>query len=136
MEVKFESAIKVAQANADAIYTCLADFRNLSAIIPPDKIKDWTATADTCRFSVDSIGQAGLRIADRDAYKHTVKYMADGNTRFNFYLWVQTKEVAPYDSRVKVTLKAEMNPMMKMMVSGHIQKFVDMLADAIAMHHY
>ena len=62
--------------------------------------------------------------------------MADGNTRFNFYLWVQTKEVAPYDSRVKVTLKAEMNPMMKMMVSGHIQKFVDMLADAIAMHRY
>ena len=73
----------------------------------------------------------GLRIVDRKVCDY-VKYAADGTVQFNFNLWVQMKEVAPYDSRIKVTLKADLNPMMKMLVSKQVQKFVDMMADAIA----
>lgn len=131
MESKFESAIKVVKNSAAAIYGSLADFNNFERLLPPDIVKNWSSTTDTCRFSVDKIGDMGLRIVDREE-NATVKYTADGSTRFNFFLWVQTKEVAPYDSRVKVTLKADLNPMMKMMMGGQVQKFVDMLAEAIA----
>ena len=42
------------------------------------------------------------------------------------------KEVAPYESRIKVTLKADINAMMKMMFGKQLQKFVDTLAEGIA----
>lgn len=131
METKFESAIKVVRNSANAIYERLADMRSLSSLIPPDKVKDFEATSDECSFTVDKIGRMGLKIVDRKE-NDFVKYGANGTVQFNFNIWVQMKEVAAYDSRIKVTLKADLNPMMKMLVNKHLQKFVDMMADAIA----
>ncbi|MBP5366699.1 MAG: polyketide cyclase [Bacteroidales bacterium] len=135
MEAKYESAIKVVRTSADAIYTRLSNFKNFGNVFPPDKISNWSATEDTCRFTVDKIGEIGLRIVDR-IVNNTVKYGADGDSRFDFNLWVQMKEVAPYDSRIKVTLKANLNPMIKMMVGSKLQTFVDGLADAISRYQY
>ncbi|MCQ2204719.1 MAG: SRPBCC family protein [Bacteroidales bacterium] len=135
METTYESAIKVVTNNVGVIYGKLSDFRNFSAVLPQDKLKNWECTADTCRFTVDGMGEMGLRIIDRQE-NSVVKYTADGATRFNFNLWVQMKEVEPYSSRIKVTMKADLNPMIKMMVGSHLQKFVDMLAEAISRHPY
>jgi carbon monoxide dehydrogenase subunit G len=131
MESTYESKIKVALNSASSIYNRVSDFNNFSAFIPNEKIKDVRCTTDTCHFTVDKIGEVGLRIIDREPCK-TVKFTADGATRFNFYLWIQLKEVAPYESRIKVTLKADLNPMMKMLAGKQLQKFVDMLADGIS----
>ncbi|MCQ2229150.1 MAG: SRPBCC family protein [Bacteroidales bacterium] len=135
METKYESAIKVVTNSASVIYNKLADFQNFNGVIPQDKVQNWEATRDTCRFSIDNMGEIGLRIADREE-NACVKYTADGATRFNFNIWVQMKEVEPYNSRIKVTLKADLNPMIKMMVGSQLQKFVDMLAESIALHPY
>lgn len=135
MEAKYESPIKVVSGNKDRIYATLSDFTHFGRIMPPDRVRDWQATADTCRFTVDKVGQVGLRIVERDE-GNMVKYTADGQTRFNFYLWVQLKEVAPGDSRVRVTLKADINAMMRMLVDKPLQQFVDQLAQAIATAGY
>lgn len=131
MESTYESNIKVALNSANTIYERMSDFNNFAGIIPPDKISNWQCTTDTCHFTVDKVGDVGLRIVDREPNK-MVKYTAYGETRFNFYLWVQIKEVAPYESRIKVTLKADLNPMIKIMVGKHLQKFVDSLAEGIS----
>lgn len=131
MEAKYESAIKVVKNSAEAVYGRLSDFTNFSAVIPQDKVKNWSATKDTCRFTVDQIGEMGLRIVERQE-NELVKYTADGETRFNFNLWVQMKGVAPYESRIKVTLKADINIMIKTMFGSKLQDFVDMLAKSIA----
>jgi len=34
-------------------------------------------------------------------------------------------------SKIKVTLKADMNPMIKMMIGSYMEKFVNMFADAL-----
>ena len=53
-----------------------------------------------------------------------------------FICGVQLKQVAEDDTRIKLTIKADLNPMMKMMVSKHVKKFLNMLGDAIAGYHY
>lgn len=131
MESKYESSIKVVSNSVDNIYAKLSNFNNFGGIMPPQVVSNWSSTEDSCRFSVDKIGEVGLRIVERQV-NQLVKYTADGATRFNFYLWVQMKEVAAYDSRIKVTLKADLNPMIKMLAGSKIQEFVDQLATAIA----
>lgn len=136
MDCKYESAIKVVLSGAQQVYDRLADMNNFTNALPPnDKISNWQATADTCRFTIEGMGDMGLKIVERTPGE-CVKYTADGQTRFNFYLWIQMKEVAPYESRIKVTLKADLNPMLKMMAAKPLQKFVDGLADGIARQTY
>ncbi len=135
MNTTFESSVKSVSYAPESIYNLLCDFNNFSDVIQNQKVKDWESTTDTCRFKVEGVGEVGLRIIDREPFT-TIKYTADGKTPFNFYLWVQIKEVAGSDSRIKLTIKADMNPMMKMVASQPIQKFLDMLADAIAGHKF
>lgn len=135
MEAKYESAIKAVCNSTEAIYSMLSDFRNFSAVMPPEHIQNWEATTDTCKFTIAQMGEIGLRIIDRQE-NTLVKYTADGQTRFNFNIWVQMKEIEPYNSRIKVTMKADLNPMLKMMVGTQLQKFVDMLATAISTYQY
>ncbi|GAF01659.1 hypothetical protein [Saccharicrinis fermentans] len=132
---KFESEIKKALYSQEKIFSFISNFNNFKDLIPQDKIKDWQSTEDTCRFKVDGIGEAGLKIVDKEPVK-TVKYSTDGKVPFNFYLWVQLKQVAENDTRIKLTLKADLNAMMKMMVGKHVDKFLNMLGDAIASYDY
>ncbi len=135
MENKYESAIKVVCNGVSQIFDKLADMSNFGGVMPPEKVSNWTADADTCRFTIDGMGEMGLRIVERETDK-LVKYTADGQTRVNFFLWVQMMGVAESESRIKVTLKADLNPMMKMVVGKHMQKLVDTIADAIAKYQY
>ncbi|WP_068474898.1 hypothetical protein [Saccharicrinis aurantiacus] len=128
---KFESEIKKVSQSDEKIFKFISDFNNFKSLIPQDKIKNWQSTEDTCKFSVDGIGDAGLRIVEKQA-STTVKYSTDGKVPFNFFLWIQLKQVAENDTRIKLTIKADLNPMMKMMVGKHVKKFLNMLGDAIA----
>ncbi len=55
---------------------------------------------------------------------------------FNFFLWIQLKENGEDKSWVKLTVKADINPMMKMMVGSQIDKFLNVLTDAISRHKF
>ncbi len=131
----FESDIKKASQNDEKIFSFISDFNNFKDLIPQDKVKDWQSTEDSCRFKVEGIGEAGLKIIDKEPFK-TVKFSTDGKVPFNFYLWVQLKQVEENDTRIILTIKADLNAMMKMMVSKHVKKFLNMLGDAIANYHY
>jgi carbon monoxide dehydrogenase subunit G len=113
----------------------LSDFDNFEALLPEDKIKNWESAGDTCRFEVDGVGSVGLKIIDREENK-TIKYSADGKVPFNFFLWIQLKEVEAEECRLKVTLDANLNPMIKMVARGPLEKFVGILADGIAEYDY
>lgn len=132
---KFESDIKQVNHNDEKVFSFIADFNNFQHLIPQDKVKNWQSTKDSCRFSVEGIGDAGLRIVEKEPFK-TVKYSTDGKVPFNFFLWVQLKKSTEDDTRIKLTLKADLNPMMKMMVGKQVKKFLNMLGDAIANYHY
>ena len=89
-----------------------------------DKVEEWRADEDSCSFKVKGFN-VGLRIAERVENKH-VKIVGDeGGIPIDFAFWIQLKEVAPKDTRVRMVMHAELNMMMKMMIGGKIQKSID-----------
>jgi carbon monoxide dehydrogenase subunit G len=80
---------------------------------------------------VQGIKGAGLRIIDKEPNK-TIKITGNDKIPFEFHIWIQLKMVAPYDTRMKITLKANLNMMLKMMVGKKLQSGMDTLADQIA----
>jgi carbon monoxide dehydrogenase subunit G len=131
----FEGPVKSIPHSSDLVFTFLSDFNNFEALLPPDKVTGWVSTGDTCRFSIDGIGEIGLKIIEKEPHK-TIKYTADGKTPFNFFLWVQLKEVSVEETKVKMTIKADLNPMLKMIVTDPVTKFLDVVTDAIVNYPY
>ncbi|MDR3287067.1 MAG: polyketide cyclase [Prevotellaceae bacterium] len=118
-------------SQAEDIYNFFSDFSKFSQIIPRDQIDDFQSTADECTFTVKGIAM-GLKILNREPFS-MIKYMGIGKLPFEFLFWVQLKQVAPYDTRMRLVLHAKMNIMIKMMLKGKVQPALDSLADQIAL---
>lgn len=129
--LKHESRVGKLNAPAATIYYTISDFSRLENITPPDgKIEVVMADSDSCRFSLGKNGEFGMRIIERKE-NDTVKIANDETVPFTFYLWIQLKEVAEGDTRVRVTLHAELNPMLKMVAKKPLTQFVDSLVDKL-----
>ena len=128
--MKIESRIGKIQANQERVYELISDFSNLGNYVPHDQVNDFKSDTDSCSFSIDKMGQFGMKIIEREPTK-TVKIANDESVPFKFNLWIQLKEVDSDDTRVKVTLKAELNPMLKMVAKKPLTQFVDKLVDRL-----
>lgn len=128
-----ESTIKVIPNADGVIFPTLSNLQNLEPLkdkIPQDKVKNISFTPDSVSIEVDPVGEVTLRIIDREPNK-TLKFTAD-RSPVPFFLWIQLKGVAECETKMKITLKADLNPMLKMMVSKPLENFVEMLANALA----
>lgn len=132
---EFEGPIKAISYSSEVVFQFLSSFDNFEDLLPEEHVEDWQSNGDSCRFKVNGVGEVGLRIIEKEEFK-TIKYSADGKTPFNFFLWIQLKDKAANDCRVKLTIKADLNPMIKMVVSTPIAKFLEVLTGAIASHNY
>lgn len=133
-EVKYESKITSSRASAAAIYRVVSDLSNIERVrgmIPEDRVKELECEPDFVRFKVDGLGQKlGIRIVDK-IENSTVKFGLE-NAPVDGNFWIQTKEVAPGDTRIRLTVKAEMPMMIKMMIGNKLQEGLDQAADMLA----
>ncbi len=128
--LEITSRVGKIQANQEKIYTLLSDFSNLGEFVPHDKVDDFFSDVDSCSFTVEKIGKFGMRIIEREPSK-IIKIANDENVPFQFKMWIQLKEVSDADTRVKVTLRADLNPMLKMVAKKPLTTFVDTLVDRL-----
>ncbi len=134
---KFESSVKQIPYSQEAVYRNISDLRNLEKVrdrIPEDKVKDFSFDADTISINVPPVGELKLRIIEREEPKCVKFETAQSPVPFN--VWVQMLPVDEQSSKMKVTVKAELNPFIKGMVSGPLQDGVEKIADALAKIEY
>ena len=136
-ESKFESSVKFVPYSQQAVYDNISDLRNLEKVrdrVPEDKISDFSFDEDTVSLNVPPVGEIKLRVVDREEPK-CVKFEAV-QSPVPFNVWVQVLPVDEQNSKMKVTVKAELNPFIKGMVEGPLKDGVEKIADALAQVHY
>jgi carbon monoxide dehydrogenase subunit G len=136
-ESKFESSVKVVPYPQQAVYDNISDLTNLEKVrdrVPEDKVKDFSFDQDTVSINVAPVGELKLRICDREEPKCVKFETVQSPVPFN--VWVQVLPVDENSSKMKVTVKAELNPFIKSMVEKPLQEGVEKIADALAMVHY
>jgi len=129
----FISEVKTIPHSDDKVFAMLSDLTNLERVqdrIPQDKIKNFVFDVDTCNFTVDPLGSVEFRIIERDPNK-TIKFSTT-NSPIPVLMWIQLKQVAENETKLKVTLRADLNPFIKPMVSKPLQEGINKIADAIA----
>lgn len=132
---KIESKIGKVSSNAERIYNFLSDFRNYQSLIPLDKVKNWNASENNCNFSIDGIGEAAIKIVEKEPHS-LIKFTNNGEMKYNFRFWIQLKQLEENDSRIKLTIEIELNPMIMMMAKGPVKQFLDSLVDQLAQQNF
>ena len=136
-ESKFESSVKQIPYPQQAVYDNISDLRNLEKVkdrIPEDKVSDFTFDEDTVGLNVQPVGELKLRICDREEPKCVKFETVQSPVPFN--VWIQVLPVDEQNSKMKVTVKAELNPFIKSMIEKPLQEAVEKIADALALVKY
>jgi len=134
---EFISEIKTIPCGSRIIYETLADLNNLEKFksrIPPDKIEDFTFDSDSCSFSINPVGKVRFAIVDREPHK-TVKLAAD-QSPIDVTMWIQLKESCENETKMKLTIRADLNPFMKPLISRPLQEGINKIADILAAISY
>ncbi len=129
MTEKYESKQQQIRRDAGMIYGVLSDFNNFTPLVA-DKVEGWTVEGDTCSFKVKGIAMT-LQMTEK-VPNERIKIEASDSSPLGFTFWVQLKEAAPYDTRMRLVLHAEMNMVIKMMIGNKIQPALDGIAEQIA----
>jgi carbon monoxide dehydrogenase subunit G len=136
-ESKFESSVKQIPYPQQAVYNNISDLRNLEKVkdrIPEDKVNDFTFDEDTVGLNVQPVGELKLRICEREEPKCVKFETVQSPVPFN--VWIQVLPVDEQNSKMKVTVKAELNPFIKSMIEKPLQEAVEKIADALALVKY
>ena len=142
---KYISEIKIITSPQEAVYDCLSNLNNLEQLFDPKKLEEikknypdvpdikldnFQATADECSFSISPVGTIGVHIVEREPSK-MIKLSGSKSVPFQFNCWIQLVKVDDASCKVKITIHAELNPMIKMLVHKHLKKGVDQIAEAL-----
>lgn len=132
----FESSVRQIPHSQQAVYNMLSDLSNIDRVkdrIPADKLNDLTFDADSMSISTP-MGAVKLKIVDREEPK-CIKFETEQSPLpFNF--WIQILSVTDTTCKMKLTIKAELNPFIKGMVSKPLQEGIEKIADALQMINY
>lgn len=134
---EFVSDIKTIAHSDDHIFRVLSNLSKLELVkdkIPTDKLHDFTFDSDSCSFRIEPVGALKFVIAERDPNK-LVKFRAE-NLPFEVNFWIQLVPKAEKETKMKVTLRADLNPFLKTMVAKPIRETMDKISEALTQIPY
>ena len=146
-ENKYVSDVKIINHNAEVIFNYLSDFGNMSKYfnseilaaitekIPQVAIRNFHSDRDSCRFAISGVGEAEIRIVEKIPFK-TIKMEGKGTIPLELKFWIQLLPIDAEQTKMRLTLHAEMGMMFKMLVGNKLEKGIEQLADALAMLPY
>ena len=129
----FESSIRQIDYPQERVYALLSDMNNIDKVkdrIPEDKANGLTFDANSIGINTP-MGAVKLVIVERETPKCIKFETAESPLPFNF--WIQILPVSETTSKMKLTIKAELNPFIKGMVSKPLTEGIEKIADALAM---
>ena len=134
---KFESSVRQIPYPQQAVYNMLSDLTNIERVkdrVPEDKLKDLSFDKDSISISVPPGGAVSMRIIEREEPK-TIKFES-ANSPMPFNFWIQLLPVNETESKMRLTIKADIPFMLKGMVTKPLQEGIEKIAEALAMIPY
>lgn len=134
---EFVSDIKTIPHSISDVYATLSDLSNLNLVkdkVPADKIKNFSFDKDSVTVNVSPVGDVKFLIIDR-IENDTIKFQGM-QLPMELYLWIQVKESAEKETKLKLTVKADLNVFIKPMVSGPLSEGIQKIAEMLAVIPY
>ncbi len=135
---KYESKIGQILHKDQQVYAVLSNLENLNRfteMIPKDKVKELEISSDCIRIKVEGVAQKfAIRIVEKEENK-TIKFGVD-NLPMDVNMWIQLKSMGEQDTRIKLTIKADIPMMFRVMFEKKLQQGLDQAVDMLCQVPY
>ena len=146
----FESSIRQIQYPQQNVYDKLSNLSNLQTLkeryelmkdnLPEEArkqaeaINDLQYDQDSLTVTVPPVGTIRLKVVNREEPK-CIKFETEQSpVPFNF--WIQLLPVTTTSCKMKLTIKADLNPFIKQMVKKPLSEGIEKIADVLQMIQY
>lgn len=130
----YESDIKTISSNEEVVFGILSDLNNLNGILEhttlTEKVKDLQFETDNCSFKVEGFGKMGFKIIEREPFK-TIKLISE-HAPVEISVWIQLVQKTENETHMKLTLKADLPLMIKMMIDKKLKEGINLIANVLA----
>jgi len=133
----FTSDIKTIPHNRQLIYDVLSNMENLAKVkdrFSDDRIQNFSFDRDSCSFSVSPLGQLRFVIAERNAPETIQLAMEQAPVDANLFIRLISEN--ENETRVQLSIEANLNPFFKSMVSKPLQEGINKIADVLTVIPY
>lgn len=142
---QYISDVKVINYPVENVYEKLSNLKNLEKLMDPERLKEvkekvpnapdlkfdnFQATEDECSFTISPIGRVGINVIEREVNK-TIKLQGSDSLPLKFNCWIQLIPLEQDSCKIRLTIHADMNPMIKMMINKHLKEGVNKAAEAL-----
>ena len=154
MSMKESRSVKNISAPVERVYATLSNLENLRPLIERaqndeglrekmrqagqgnalEQLKDIEITADSIAIPTPMFGTISMCIIEREEGKCIKFETQQSPVKAN--LWIQTLPVSSDQSKMKLTIDADIPFMLKAMMGGKLKDGVEKIADALAMINY
>jgi len=147
---KYSCEPRVIPYAQELVFAKLSSLKNLKEFVSPEKIEelnkqgvkidnfkleDFEASDDYCSFKINMLGKVGIEVVEREPHK-TIKFQGEKSMPFPVIFWIQLVQVEAESCKIRLTLHAELNPMIRIMVGKHLEKGIEKMADMLAAIDY
>ena len=129
--MKITSEKQIVNYSPQKIFSFISDFRNFEALLPADKIENYTFKEDSCSFRIKGMADLGLTISAKDE-PSKISFVSTEGKPFPFRMDVIIRDLRDNTSEVYIDFDGEINPFMKMMVEKPLTNFFNMLVTKLA----
>lgn len=127
-----ESSIRQIAYPQQDVYDMLSNLdraERMRGRIDSEMMDKMAFTGDTMTVELPGAGRVTLQIVERDEPKCIKMETTESPLPFNF--WIQILLTGPATSKIRLTLKAELNPFVGAMVQKPLQETIEKIADAL-----
>ena len=122
------SQITVQKSQAE-VFNFLSDYNNFGKLMP-EQVTNWNSTQDECSFTIQGMASLQMKIIERRA-SDLISMESYGKTPIKFTLYVTLEAISETSCTALVSIDADINPMLKMMLDKPLSNLVEKLATKI-----
>jgi carbon monoxide dehydrogenase subunit G len=124
----FESRTGRLSCSSGKAFDFMTDLRNFKRFIPVNEIRDLVIDSDSCSFQADMLGTVKIHISEKVrpakiVYSGTMPHVND------FSMSVDIRENPSGNSDVKLFVRADLNPFLKMMAAEPVKRVLGTIID-------
>ena len=134
---EFISEIKTVPYTQKQVYAVLSDLNNLEKLrnyIPEGKIHNLEFDSNYVGLSIAPVGKLRIAIVEREMPK-TIKFATE-QSPIAVDIWIQLLPDGDMQTKMKLTLRAELNLFLKPMLSKPLQEGINQIAEVLTIIPY
>lgn len=126
--LKISSNKELIHIESGKLFAFLEDMQNYRSLMP-DRITDWQAAKDTCRFTIPGMTDIGMKIEQSSRFDK-VRIVSDGKNPFTFQLDFQVSEIGQ-EQQVYIDFDADIPAMLAMMAKNPLQNLINHMVGSL-----